>query len=90
MEVFILHGSLFLLPCTYVSLWFCILRFVIVCLLLSARNWAEETIKELWDHIRKGHERDRFLAFDSDNDYIINKIHEHAENDTIVPHATQT
>ena len=54
---------------------------------MSKNDRTEETIKELWDHLRKGHEQDRFLAFDPDNDYIINKIHEHAENDTIFPQA---
>ena len=43
-------------------------------------NWTEETIKEIWDHIKKheGNETDRFTPFSSNSEYIINKIHEHA------------
>ena len=47
-------------------------------------NWTEETIKEIWDHLRKDHPQDRFLAFNSENEYIINKIYEAAENDQII------
>ena len=46
-------------------------------------NWTEETIKEIWDLIRIGHEEDRFKAFNPEDDYIINKIHEAAERDEI-------
>ena len=46
-------------------------------------NWTEETIKEIWDLIRIGHEEDRFKAFNPEDDYIINKIHDYAGNDKI-------
>ena len=47
---------------------------------LPRMNWTEETIKEIWNHIKKheGNEQDRFTPFSSNSEYIINKIHEHA------------
>ena len=43
-------------------------------------NWTEETIKELWDTIKKEGPTFRFQAFDSDNESIINKIKRYAES----------
>ena len=31
------------------------------------RNWTEETIKEIWDHMRKDHDQDKYLAFNPAN-----------------------
>ena len=47
---------------THVSMCRCGCVFFVLLLLdfwLNGRNWAVETIKELWHHIRKKHERDR-------------------------------
>ena len=53
-------------------------------------SWTEETIKEIWNHIRQDNPQDRFRTFDEEDDYIINKIHEEAANDNIMkPTATQ-
>ena len=41
-------------------------------------NWAAETVREIWDHIRKDHPQDRWVAFDEENDDIIENIHEAA------------
>ena len=43
-------------------------------------NWTEETIKELWDTIKKKDPAFRFQAFDGDNETIINKIKRYAES----------
>ena len=42
-------------------------------------NWAEETVKELWDHIKKEMTGlIRFMAFDDSNEMIMDIIKEHA------------
>ena len=43
-------------------------------------NWTEETVREIWNHIKKNDDRYRYKAFDGDNDDIINNIFEYAEN----------
>ena len=46
-------------------------------------NWAEETVKELWDHIKKEMTGlIRFMAFDDSNDMIMDIIKEHAKRNT--------
>ena len=43
-------------------------------------NWAEETVKELWDHIKREMTGlIRFMAFDDSNDIIMDIIKEHAK-----------
>ena len=42
-------------------------------------NWTEETVGEIWNHIKKNDDRYRYKAFDGDNDDIINNIFEHSE-----------
>ena len=41
-------------------------------------NWTEETVKEIWDHLKKDKERYMFMAFDDNNDDIMAMIREHA------------
>ena len=53
-------------------------------------NWTEQTVTEIWDHIRKDHEQDKYLAFNPDNEYIINKIHEAAAIDNIIKPTPKT
>jgi hypothetical protein len=46
-------------------------------------NWAEETVKELWDHIKKDMTGlTRFMAFDDSNELIMDIIKEHAKKAT--------
>ena len=46
-------------------------------------NWAEETVKELWDEIKKEMTGlIRFMAFDDSNDLIMDIIKEHAKRNT--------
>ena len=46
-------------------------------------NWAEETVKELWDHIKKEMTGlIRFMAFDDSNDMIMDTIKEHTKRNT--------
>ena len=46
-------------------------------------NWAEETVKELWDHTKKEFTGlARFMAFDDPNDLIMDIIKEHAKRTT--------
>jgi len=42
-------------------------------------NWTEETIKDIWDHIKKDDSRYRYTAFDGDDENIINMIRTHAQ-----------
>ena len=42
-------------------------------------SWAEETVKEIWDHLKKDHQRYKYKAFDEDNEEIIQLIKTHAE-----------
>ena len=42
-------------------------------------NWTEETIKELWDHIKKDIERHKYTAFDEQNEEIIQLIKTYKE-----------
>ena len=51
-------------------------------------SWTEEAVNEIWDYITKDHDQDLCLAFDAENEYIINEIHEAAENDNIVKKET--
>jgi len=37
-------------------------------------NWAEETVKEIWDVLKKDDNRYKYTAFDGDSEEIINKI----------------
>ena len=46
-------------------------------------NWAEETVKELWDHIKKEMTGlIRYMAFDDSNELIMDIIKEHAKRST--------
>ena len=46
-------------------------------------NWAEETVKELWDNIKKEMTGlIRFMAFDDSNDLIMDIIKEYAKKNT--------
>ena len=46
-------------------------------------NWAEETVKELWDDIKKEMTGlIRFMAFDDSNELIMDIIKEHAKKNT--------
>ena len=46
-------------------------------------NWAEEAVKELWDHIKREMTGLlRFMAFDDSNDIIMEIIKEHAKKNT--------
>ena len=46
-------------------------------------NWAEETVKELWDHIKREMTGlIRFMAFDDSNDLMMDIIKEHAKKTT--------
>ena len=46
-------------------------------------NWAEETVKELWDHIKKEMTGlIRFMASDDSNEFIMDIIKEHAKKNT--------
>ena len=43
-------------------------------------NWAEETVKELWDHIKTEMSGlIRYMAFDDSNELIMDIIKEHAK-----------
>ena len=42
-------------------------------------NWTEETIKELWEHIKKDNDRYKYTAFDEQNEEIINLIKNYKE-----------
>ena len=46
-------------------------------------NWAEEAVKELWDHIKKEMTGlIRYMAFDDSNGVMMDIIKEHAERAT--------
>ena len=46
-------------------------------------NWAEEAVKELWDHTKKETTGlIRFMAFDDSNEFIMDIIKEHAKKNT--------
>ena len=46
-------------------------------------NWAEEIVKELWDHIKKEMTGlIRYMAFDDSNEFIMDIIEEHAKRVT--------
>ena len=46
-------------------------------------NWTEETVKELWDNIKKEMTGlIRFMAFDDSNDLIMDIIKEYAKKNT--------
>ena len=46
-------------------------------------NWAEEAVKELWDHIKREMTGLRkYMAFDDSNDIIKDIIKEHAKKTT--------
>ena len=46
-------------------------------------NWAEEAVKELWDHIKKEMTGlIRYMAFDDSNELIMDIIKEHARKNT--------
>ena len=46
-------------------------------------NWAEETVKELWDHIKKEMTGlIRYAPFDDSNELIMDMIKEHAKRST--------
>ena len=40
-------------------------------------NWAEETINEIWNIIKRTNERFRYQEFDEDNEEMKNLIKEH-------------
>ena len=43
-------------------------------------NWAEEAVKELWDHIKKEMTGlIRYMASDDSNEFIMDIIKEHAK-----------
>ena len=42
------------------------------------QNWTEETIKEIWDHLKQDHEEHKYTAFSGENDDIINLIKQFA------------
>ena len=42
------------------------------------QNWTEETVREIWDHIKKDNQQYRFTAFDGENEDIIELIRKHA------------
>ena len=41
-------------------------------------NWTEETVKEIWDHIKKNDQRYKYTAFDDNNEEIMGKIRTYA------------
>ena len=43
-------------------------------------NWAEETIREIWDHIKKDDDRYKYAAFDNDKEEHIEYIKEKTAN----------
>ena len=43
-------------------------------------NWTEETVKEIWDHLKKDHDTHRYTAFDGNNEDIINSIKAYMES----------
>ncbi len=45
-------------------------------------NWTEETIRELWEHIKSQEDRYKYTAFDETNQEIIDKIKDFAKNET--------
>ena len=46
-------------------------------------NWAEEIVKELWDHIKKEMTGlIRYMAFDDSNELIVDIIKEHSKKST--------
>ena len=46
-------------------------------------NWAEETVKELWDDIKKKMPGlIKYMAFDDSNELIMDIIKEHAKRNT--------
>ena len=49
----------------------------------------EETVREIWNHIKKNDDRYRYKAFDGDNDDIINNISNMQRiNNILVNHGT--
>ena len=49
------------------------------------QNWTEETVREVWDYIKKDDDRYRFTAFDGDNEEIISKLKTHAREQNPEP-----
>ena len=45
-------------------------------------NWTEETIREIWEHIKSQEDRYKYTAFDETNQEIIDKIKDFAKNET--------
>ena len=43
-------------------------------------SWTEETLREIWDHIKKDDARYRFTQFEPDNEEMAKVIQEYAEN----------
>ena len=41
-------------------------------------NWAEETVKENWDALKKDDDRYKYTGFDSEGEEIAEKVREHA------------
>ena len=49
-------------------------------------NWTEETIKEIWNAVKRNHERFRFQVFDENNTDMIELIKNfEVNNDSYVP-----
>ena len=49
-------------------------------------NWTEETIKEIWNAVKRTNERFRFQAFDENNNDMIELIKNfEVRNDNYVP-----
>jgi len=44
-------------------------------------NWTEETVREVWDHLKKDTERYRFTAFNEDNEEIMETLRNYANSD---------
>ena len=45
-------------------------------------NWTEETIKEIWDYIKKDDDRYKYTRFDNDKEEHIEYIKQHASTHT--------
>ena len=45
-------------------------------------SWTEETVKEIWDHLKKDHDRYKYSAFDQDNEEIMQVMKEYAVNNS--------
>ena len=42
-------------------------------------NWTEETVREIWDIVKRNNERFRYRQFDENNQEMIDLIKEHQE-----------